>query len=474
MRIKGDRAWLKHFDFMIVDLLALVIAFAVSFWLKFHNFSFVNSDTWKRLLVILSMLNVIISIVVNPYSGIFRRSYYQEIIHALRLTIYNMLAASIIFYVFKIGALYSREMFLVMHAIYFVLSLVMKYIWKKLILTKKIVLHRARQLSLFIIGQQSNIRAVVRDACAGDFELYHIAGIHLVDGGAEDRLDGIPVIPGDFVDEILRMNVDEVLVAVPPSAVDSKCYERIAANGIGLSFSIESTVGFHPEEQVVASVGIYNTLSVGSFAFSQRQALYLVLKRLMDIAFGLVGVILLIPISAAVKVACLASGDTAKIFYRQRRIGLHGREINIFKFRSMVPNAEEILQEMLKEEHYRREWEENQKFADDPRITRVGKVLRRTSIDELPQLINVLLGDMSLVGPRPLVRDELESHNGLRLYQKVKPGITGWWSCNGRSNIEYNERLELEYYYVKNCSLYLDALCVLRTIVAVIRMDGAQ
>ena len=78
MRIKGDRAWLKHFDFMIVALLALVIAFAVSFWLKFHNFSFVNSDTWKRLLVILSMLNVIISIVVNPYSGIFRRSYYRS------------------------------------------------------------------------------------------------------------------------------------------------------------------------------------------------------------------------------------------------------------------------------------------------------------------------------------------------------------------------------------------------------------
>ena len=124
----------------------------------------------------------------------------------------------------------------------------------------------------------------------------------------------------------------------------------------------------------------------------------------------------------------------------------------------MVPNADEVLGEMLKEEKYRKEWEENQKFENDPRITKIGNFLRKTSLDEVPQLLNVIKGDMSLVGPRPLVEGELEARNGLKLYNSVKPGITCWWGCNGRSNIDYRERLELEYHYVKHCSLYLDIL----------------
>ena len=104
----------------------------------------------------------------------------------------------------------------------------------------------------------------------------------------------------------------------------------------------------------------------------------------------------------------------------------------------------------------------------------MGKLLRKCSLDELPQCVNMLLGSMSLVGPRPLVDGELEAHGGLKLYQKVKPGITGWWGCNGRSNIEYRERLELEYYYIKNFSMYLEILCVFRTFFAVLKKDGAE
>ena len=139
----------------------------------------------------------------------------------------------------------------------------------------------------------------------------------------------------------------------------------------------------------------------------------------------------------------------------------------------MVSNADEVLKKMLENPKYKAEWDESQKFNNDPRITKVGRILRKTSIDEFPQFINVLKGDMSLVGPRPLVAGELEKFGGLKLYNKVKPGITGWWGCNGRSNIDYRERLELEYYYVRNCSIYLDLLCIFRTILAVIKKDGA-
>ena len=204
------------------------------------------------------------------------------------------------------------------------------------------------------------------------------------------------------------------------------------------------------------------------------QIFYRFIKRTADIISGLIGIIVIIPIALVVKLVYLLSGDSAKIFYNQTRVGKDGKLIKIKKFRSMVPNADEVLTEMLKEDTWREQWEENQKFDNDPRITKIGNILRKTSIDELPQLLSVLKGDMSLVGPRPLVVGELEAHNGLSLYQNVKPGITGWWGCNGRSNLDYHERLKLEYYYVKHCSLYLDLVCIIRTIGAVFKRNGAQ
>lgn len=202
--------------------------------------------------------------------------------------------------------------------------------------------------------------------------------------------------------------------------------------------------------------------------------MYIYLKRLFDIVISLICMMVLIPLSIAAKVVLLLKGQNTKIFYRQERIGKDGRIIRIYKYRTMVVNAEEMLEELLKEEHYQKEWEEKQKLEDDPRITRFGRFLRKTSLDELPQFINVLKGDMSLVGPRPLVEGELEAHGGSKLYWKVKPGITGWWACHGRSDINYKERLEMEYYYVNNCSLKLDIICIYKTVIAVWEQKGAK
>ena len=203
--------------------------------------------------------------------------------------------------------------------------------------------------------------------------------------------------------------------------------------------------------------------------------LYIGIKRIFDILFSLIGVILMIPIAIIVKIAYMCTGDFKSIFYRQKRIGKDGKEIGIYKFRSMVPNADKILIELLKEPSYKAEWDKNQKLEHDPRITKVGNILRKTSLDELPQFINVLNNDMSLIGPRPLVKGELDAHNGNHsIYESVKPGITGWWACNGRSSTTYEERLALEYYYVKNRSLNLDIKCIFYTIKAVIKKDGAK
>ena len=208
---------------------------------------------------------------------------------------------------------------------------------------------------------------------------------------------------------------------------------------------------------------------------SIKKYLYFGVKRLFDILIALIGCLFLLPVIIIVKISYLLHKDFDSIFFRQKRIGKNGKEFNLYKFRSMVPNADEVLKELLKDPKYKEEWDLNQKFEHDPRITSMGNILRKTSLDELPQFINILIGDMSLIGPRPLVPGELDSHNGNHeLYESVRPGISGWWAVNGRSATTYERRLELEYYYVQHCGLILDIRCVFRTIKAVIFKTGAK
>ena len=218
-----------------------------------------------------------------------------------------------------------------------------------------------------------------------------------------------------------------------------------------------------------------NTVDSSKVSSKVGHKVYMGVKRFFGIFFALIGCLFVLPIAIVVKICYLITGDTKSIFYRQKRVGKNGKLIYIFKFRSMVSNADEVLKELLKDEKYLKEWKENQKFENDPRITKVGKILRKTSLDEVPQFINVLKGDMALIGPRPLVVGELDEHNGNhQIYESVRPGITGWWACNGRSATTYEKRLELEYYYCKHVSFKLDVKCVFKTIVCVIKKDGAK
>jgi len=207
----------------------------------------------------------------------------------------------------------------------------------------------------------------------------------------------------------------------------------------------------------------------------QHKLAYLFIKRTFDIFVGLIGTILLLPLALIIKIAYMLSGDFSSIIYKQARIGMNGKTIHIYKFRSMIPNADEELKKILRIKKYKEEWKQNQKIENDPRITKIGKLLRKASLDEVPQFINVLVGDMSLVGPRPLVKGELDAHNGNHaIYESVRPGITGWWACNGRSALDYEKRLELEYFYVENACISLDIKCMIKTVTAVVSKDGAK
>ncbi len=205
------------------------------------------------------------------------------------------------------------------------------------------------------------------------------------------------------------------------------------------------------------------------------QMLYALIKRLFDIVASLVGLVVLVPVCIVIKICYLVGGDFYPIIYSQTRVGKNGKKFKIYKFRSMVWDAEKQLEDLLKQEKYKKQWAEFQKLDDDPRITKVGKIIRRGSIDEMPQFLNVLIGQMSMVGPRPLVPGEIEEHRGdQKKYCSVKPGMTGYWATRGRSDNDYEDRLKMEYYYAENRGLMLDMKILARTVKIVLVGSGAK
>lgn len=197
------------------------------------------------------------------------------------------------------------------------------------------------------------------------------------------------------------------------------------------------------------------------------------LKRFIDVLLAAVGLVclswLMLMIWVAVKLSSPGTG-----IYAHKRLGLNGKLTTIYKFRTMYADSNEQLERLLQDETIRKQYYTDFKIEDDPRITKLGKFLRRTSLDELPQLVNILLGDISLIGPRPIIPEELNNYGSyVSLILRVKPGLTGLWQVNGRSDVSYEERIRLDMFYIHNWSIALDFRILLQTIPAVLRREGA-
>lgn len=207
-----------------------------------------------------------------------------------------------------------------------------------------------------------------------------------------------------------------------------------------------------------------------------KHKLYLGAKRIFDIICAFIGCLFLLPISIIVKISYIISGDFHSIYFTQKRIGKNGQLFNFYKFRSMVPNADEELERILKEnKELAEEYKINKKLENDPRVTKMGKILRKTSLDELPQLINVLKGDMSLIGNRPyLPREKFDMGVYYNDIVKTKPGLTGYWQVSGRSDTTFDERLELEKYYSNNISWKMDVKIFFKTFKVVLLRKGSK
>lgn len=199
---------------------------------------------------------------------------------------------------------------------------------------------------------------------------------------------------------------------------------------------------------------------------------YIKVKRVIDVILASIALILLSPLFAIIAIA-IKIDSKGPVFFAHKRIGKNGNIIKLYKFRSMVINAEELIKSFTPEQM--KEYKENYKLTNDPRITKVGKFLRKTSLDELPQLINIINGDLSIIGPRPVIADELEKYGTNKdKFLSVTPGLTGYWAANGRSNTTYEQRMEMELYYIDNLSLKMDIKVFFKTILSVVKKEGAR
>lgn len=206
----------------------------------------------------------------------------------------------------------------------------------------------------------------------------------------------------------------------------------------------------------------------------KKKPFYEAVKRLFDLVVSIVMLVVLLPVFLVISLAILLE-DRGAVLYRAQRVGRYGKPICVYKFRSMRINADR-LEDMLSPEELK-EYHKNFKLQQDPRITRVGRILRKTSMDELPQLLNIIGGSLSLVGPRPVLQEETELYGENRdILLSCKPGLTGLWQAKGRSNVGYEDgkRQALELTYVRERGFWLDIKILFWTVGAVIRMDGAR
>lgn len=253
----------------------------------------------------------------------------------------------------------------------------------------------------------------------------------------------------------------------PPASTASFLAWRLFARGRATPFDLMSgMMALDPDGSAAAQTaadGLPSRTPIGGFA-----------KSLLDKAVAGTALILALPLMAMVALAVRLS-DGGPATYAHPRIGANGRTFRCIKFRTMVINGDEVLERHLRADpEAAREWAETRKLRNDPRVTSIGRFLRRTSLDELPQLINVLRGEMSCVGPRPIVEAELSKYGeGAREYLAARPGITGLWQISGRSNLDYDDRVRLDVLYVRQWSLLLDLVILLRTIPAVLKTGDA-
>jgi Undecaprenyl-phosphate galactose phosphotransferase WbaP len=290
----------------------------------------------------------------------------------------------------------------------------------------------------------------------------------------DEEYRGIPIIhdTGAGPDIVNRYNIKMAIVAMPEiEEHELKKLLNYSVSAFRYNVLIPS---FFSVTNIWMAIRDFD--GILGFVTSHKLKMFwnLGIKRFMDLAIVIIGGVIMLPLLLFIALLIKLSSP-GPVLYGHKRLGMNGRHFTAYKFRSMVSDSAERLKELLDSDpEIRKEWEANHKLKNDPRITGIGKILRRTSFDEFPQLINILKGEMSLVGPRPIVDEEVEKYGeDFQRIFSVKPGLTGLWQVSGRSDTDYNERVSFDTYYLQSWSVWLDLWVLLRTFDVVLRGRGA-
>lgn len=409
------------------------------------------------------------------YEGLYtlRASFWDEIRALWKVAILSTAGVFIIVSIGKLSAEVSRAVILIMGVLSFVLLPFIRMISKKILRNIGFFKRRVLILGAGKTGQLI-LKALMREPNYG----YEVIGF--VDDDPEKfgrRIEGIKVHRG--IDKALsysnRAGVEDIFIAMPGAGK-----ERLQGIINHLQHKVERVL-FVPDIFGIAVLGtnLQHFSTEEAFALEMRNNLSNPVNIVIKWFFDIIVSLLLLPL---VLLAILAIGvlirldSPGPVIFFQERVGKRGRTFRCMKFRSMYVDAEERLATILKTDSAaRKEWDKYYKLKDDPRITRMGKFLRTTSLDELPQIFHILTGKMSLVGPRPVTREEIDTYykEMADLCLSVPPGITGLWQVTGRSNASYDYRISLDSWYVRNWNIWLDIVIILKTIRIVIMREGA-
>lgn len=409
------------------------------------------------------------------YEGLYTRrlSFWDEIQTLWKVSFFSTIGVFTILSIGKLGGEMSRTVVVLMGMISIPVLPLIRMTLKKFLRSKGLLKRR-----VIILGAGETGRLIVNALQKEPNYGYRILGF-VDDDPAKfgKRIEGIKIHRGidKAVHYINRCNVEDLFIAMPGAGK-----ERLQGLINNLQHKVERIL-FVPDIFGIAVLGtsLQHFFHEEAFAFEMKNNLSnpfnIVVKRCFDI---MVSVFLLpfLSLPMAAIAALIRIDSKGKAMFSQERIGKKGVLFRCYKFRTMYEDAEEKLAALLnKDQETREKWEKNWKLNDDPRVTRIGRFLRTTSLDELPQIFNVLKGEMSLVGPRPVTHDEIDLYykDMAELCFCVLPGITGLWQVSGRSNTSYDYRISLDSWYVRNWNLWLDVVILLKTIRIVIKREGA-
>ena len=454
-----------------IDYIAIVSAEQAAFSLR--NFLVTTNGQlhifWLNFWVVFPTIYLLFIAVHHPYN---RRVQFYKVIQKLFYAVcYASVAVIMVLYFGKLAATTSR-LFVGLLLIFSFINLVtFRYIFKKLLEKSNLM-----QIPVLIIGAGKTaeilVRGISQDAGLG----YKIIGF-LEDNEIESTLLQKYLLLGGFEDAeavIRKTGVQRVIIAAPgleQEKLTSLIYRvQPLVKSLGI---IPNLVGVPMGDIEVESL-FDERLMLLRITNNLAKPLNRFIKIVFDYTLTIFGTIAISPILLAVAI-WIYKDSPGPVIFKHTRIGKDGKPFPCYKFRSMCVDAKEKLAELLeKDPEARAEWERDFKLKNDPRITKSGAFLRKTSLDELPQIFNVLRGEMSLVGPRPIIQEELERYGEHAAdYLMVKPGITGMWQVSGRSDIDYAERVSLDSWYVRNWSVWIDILLLWRTIKVVAGRKGA-